>query len=198
LFDFPDRVYLDDAPSDPERHRFYRSVLQDVLDAIADGTNLAEHVIARAKSDRDHDKKSLDSVLLKMGTHITRTVFSNWDRIFHRPAGNKEIVVGIGRDKENRLYLQLRLKDHGEYYEIGERSLGFRWFFTYLLLTHYRGFRRSGPRDVVFLLDEPASNLHSSAQTQLLQSFSALPAWCTVIYTTHSHHLINPDWLEST
>jgi len=47
----------------------------------------------------------------------------------------------------------------------------------------------------LFLLDEPASNLHSTAQAQLLKSFEKLPS---LIYTTHSHHMINPKWLEGT
>jgi hypothetical protein len=196
LFEFPDRIFLENAPSDEARHNFYRTVLQDVLDAIGDKTTLSEHVLARAKSTEEFAKKSLESVLLKMGGHITKTVFGAWDKIFKHPAGKKEIVVGLDRDARGVWYLQLRLKEGQEHYEISERSLGFRWFFTYLLLTQYRGFRSGGPRGVVFLLDEPASNLHPSAQTQLLDSFTTLPTWCSVIYTTHSHHLIKPDWLD--
>ena len=45
------------------------------------------------------------------------------------------------------------------------------------------------------MFDEPASNLHPSAQSELLKSFENLP---NVLYTTHSHYLINPKWLEST
>lgn len=196
LFEFPDKIYLEAPPADDKKHAFYRTVLQDVLDAIGDKTNLGEHILARAKSTEAFDKKSLASVLLKMGGHITKTVFSNWDKIFKRPAGKKEIVVFIDKDERSAYFLQLRLKEGNDYYEISERSLGFRWFFTYLLLTQYRGFRKEGPRKVVFLLDEPASNLHPSAQTQLLDSFQSLPDECRLIYTTHSHHLIKPEWLD--
>ena len=79
-----------------------------------------------------------------------------------------------------------------------ERSLGFRWFFVFLLLTTFRGLRRESVRELLFLFDEPASNLHSSAQAQLLDSLERLSSRCRVLYTTHSHHLINPDWLEQT
>ena len=198
LFEFPDKIYLESAPADEDKHEFYRSVLQDVLDALGEGTNLAEHVLARAKAGEDFAKKSLDSVLLKMGGHITATVFTNWNKIFRRPRGDKEkeIVVSIEKDARNAWYVQLRLKENNEYYEISERSLGFRWFFTYLLLTQYRGFRNAAHKSIVFLLDEPASNLHSSAQAQLLDSFGSLPTGCAIVYTTHSHHLIRPEWLE--
>jgi len=196
LFEFPDRIYLENPPSEVPKHEFYRGVLQDVLDAIGDGTTLDAHILARAKSSDEPNERALESVLLRMGAHITKTVFTSWDRIFKRPAGNKEIVVGIDQDSRGAWYLKLRLKESQEYYEISERSLGFRWFFSYLLLTQYRGFRTHGHGEVLFLLDEPASNLHPSAQTQLLGSFETLPERCSVIYTTHSHHMIRPEWLD--
>jgi energy-coupling factor transporter ATP-binding protein EcfA2 len=92
----------------------------------------------------------------------------------------------------------LRVRDANEIYSISERSLGFRWFFAFPLLTQYRGFRQNATTEVLFLLDEPASNLHPSAQSQLLESFGSLPGDSSVIYTTHSHHMINPAWLEGT
>lgn len=197
LFEFPDKIYLEEPPTDQTRHAFYRTILQDVLDSIGDNTALETHVLARAKAGGKYDRQSLDSVLLNMGGNITETVFRNWNRIFKRKVGSKEILVTYDKD-EVGWYVQLRLKDANEIYSISERSLGFRWFFTFLLLTQYRGFRRGESKNVLFLLDEPASNLHPSAQAQLLESFGKFPENCSIIYTTHSHHMINPAWLEGT
>lgn len=202
LFEFPDKIYLENAPSaDEKKNDHYREVLQDVLDAIGNGTNLDQHILVRAKSGEVPDKKSLQTVLLEMSSHITKTVFDAWGKTFHRSNtktnGSKEIVVSHDQDTVG-WYLKLFLKNNNEQYEISERSLGFRWFLAYLLLTQYRGFRsRGAEQDVVFLLDEPASNLHSSAQAQLLDSFGGMQDKCSVIYTTHSQHLINPAWLEN-
>jgi predicted ATPase len=198
LFELPDRIYLEATGADDKKHEFYRAVLQDVLDAIGEQTNTEEHILARAKSGSAHDKKSLESVLLKMGSHITHTVFSSWNRIFNRASAGKEIIVFLDKDEAGRWYLQLRLKDGSDLYSISERSLGFRWFFAFLLLTQYRGFRKTGPRGALFLFDEPASNLHPSAQAQLLSSFGRFPTHAPIIYTTHSHHMVNPEWLEGT
>jgi energy-coupling factor transporter ATP-binding protein EcfA2 len=196
LFEFPDRIYLEEIEVDDEKHRLYRTILQDVLDSIGDATNLSTHVLARAKAGTKHDRQALDIVLLKMGVNISKTVFENWNRIFKHTAGNREIVVNYDQDEQGKWYLQLRLKDGSELYAISERSLGFRWFFAFLLLTQYRGFRKNAPKNVLFLFDEPASNLHSSAQTQLLESFGRLAEKCSIMYTTHSHYMINPAWLE--
>jgi energy-coupling factor transporter ATP-binding protein EcfA2 len=46
-------------------------------------------------------------------------------------------------------------------------------------------------------LDEPASNLHQTAQKSLLGTFATIVSKSRLIYTTHSHHLINPEWLSS-
>ncbi len=49
----------------------------------------------------------------------------------------------------------------------------------------------------MFLFDEPASNLHSKAQAQLLQSFSYISTGNNMImYSTHSPYMIEPRWLE--
>jgi energy-coupling factor transporter ATP-binding protein EcfA2 len=198
LFEFPDRIYLEPTSEEPEKHEYYRGVLQDVLDSIGEKTTLETHVLARAKSAERADKQALESVLLKMGANLTTHIFANWNRIFKRTEGHKEIIVDHDQDGSGRWFVRLRIRDEGEIYSISERSLGFRWFFVFLLLTIYRGFRTRESRNVLFLLDEPASNLHPSAQTQLLRSFDKLPNNFALVYTTHSHHLINPDWLENT
>jgi hypothetical protein len=99
LFEFPDRIYLDETEVDAEKHGLYRTILQDVLDSIGDGTKLSTHVLARAKSGAKHDRQALDIVLLNMGANITRTVFENWNRIFKHKASNKEIVVDYEQDE---------------------------------------------------------------------------------------------------
>lgn len=198
LFEFPDKIYLEAAANDDKIHKFYRTVLQDVLDAIGGGLNLTTHVLDRAKENDRFSKTALDSTLAKMGHNISSNVFKNWDKIFKRKVGNKEITVSCDKDEAGRWYVQLRLKDGSETYAISERSLGFRWFFSFLLLTHYRGFRNDASGNVLFLFDEPASNLHPSAQSQLVESFGKLSENCFIVYTTHSHHMVNPEWLETT
>lgn len=47
------------------------------------------------------------------------------------------------------------------------------------------------------MFDEPAANLHAKAQAELLTSFSKLVATGNrIVYSTHSHHMINPKWLS--
>lgn len=67
-----------------------------------------------------------------------------------------------------------------------------------MLFTQFRVARNS-TRAMLFLFDEPASNLHAAAQQKLIDSFPEIVKGDhTLIYTTHSHYMIEPRWLEQT
>lgn len=195
LFEFPDRIYLEPDETSV-KERFYRDVLEGVLQALDLNANVNDHILARARSEDRKDKDSLESLLLQMGRNVTERVFGAWSEIFGRRVKGKTVVLDLGAEDSERLYIRFRIQDSDGYFAVSERSLGFRWFFVYLLLTSYTTGASSTP--VLFMFDEPASNLHSSAQAELLRSFSRLAQDNSIIYTTHSHHMINPDWLEST
>lgn len=192
LFEFPEKIYLDNTIND-EKHLFYQKIIQDVLDSLDNNTNITDHLINRIISDERNEKKNLNSLLGKMERQLTKIIFSFWNDIFKKKIDNKEIVL-FADSNEKGPYIEFNIKDDVDTYSIHERSLGFRWFFVYILLTQFRSYRKHN-NNAFFLFDEPASNLHPSAQQELLKSFSNLP---NVLYTTHSHYLINPMWLEST
>jgi hypothetical protein len=200
LFRFPELIALEpkNGATFTQREAFYRTIIQDILDSLDNETTVDDHILYRAKSSDPNDKTALDALLLEMGRHITRSVFGEWNKVFGREISGKAIRLQCIVDDDGKVCIRFRLEDADGLFEISERSLGFRWFFVYLLLTLYRGFRKDSVRKLLFLFDEPASNLHSGAQVQLLQSFDRLSQRCRIIYATHSHHLINPSWLETT
>lgn len=197
LFDLPKtfRVAVTPTADDDGSNAVYQQTFEQVLNEVGQGTNLERHLIERVHSDDPADKVSLASVLLDMGRVITNAFFEGWSQIFGRHTSELEIQVDAEAAATGEADLSLRIKSRDGFFELGDRSLGFRWFFMFLLMTRYRGLDPD-QRQVVFLLDEPASNLHSSAQAQLLKSFETLMKSCQLIYTTHSHHLINLHWLD--
>ena len=210
LFEFPARVYLSQAPKQNERqNNYYRQIIQDVLDSLERELTIEEHIVNRVEkveegqgwdifrffqSDR---KKQVDAVMNQLGSQITKSVFTRWNEIFGSEF-TKNIKIDWNVDGaylDPPIYLSFSIQDGASTYSIAERSLGFRWFFCFLLFTQFRKSRRGS--GTLFLLDEPASNLHATAQKQLLESFESVTEGNNgLIYSTHSHYMINPRWLE--
>lgn len=196
LFKFPQKIYLEDLSNLSNEEKEYRKVLQDVLDSFVNGLTIEKHILERLKSDNKEDKESLDSLLGDVAQKLTDTIFSSWGEVFKKD--NKEIELKYDRDNEKGHYIQLKIKQGKARYFIEERSLGFRWFFSFLLFTEFRKARKEDFGETLFLLDEPANNLHQKSQTKLLSMFEKLSQNCKVIYSTHSQHLINPKYLSGT
>ncbi len=204
LTKFPQRIYLQSRPNEDGEQAFYREVLQDVLDSLDAGYTIDQHLVARIHSTEPQDKASLDVVLKKVAAKITTVVFKTWEELL--ASRGKRIVIEKGTEPLessdpaatpiNYPYLDIKLEEGSDEYSIAERSLGFKWFFSFLLFTEFRKNRVKDHGEILFLIDEPASNLHSTAQTRLLNTFARIVSRSQLIYTTHSHHLINPEWLE--
>lgn len=209
LADFPEKIYLKQSPKKSARQTEYRRVLQDILDALGGGLNLDEDILQRIERGTDEDKSALESLLSTMGERITNDVFGAWKKIL-RPGADIETLSGIKITVSSDIdqvtddagivqpipYVTMKVRDGAESYHISERSLGFKWFFSYFLFTEFRKHRAADRGEILFLIDEPASNLHSTAQQKLLETFGELVKKSRLMYTTHSHHLINSDWLE--
>jgi len=202
LFEFPDKIFLQKTSKEDISNSFFRTIIQDILDSLGPGLTIKEHILDRAGSSNQSDKRNLRALLNEMALQVTQSIFGAWKDIINEDMGDKEIIItldtDVGSKNKKAYYLRFSVFDGRLEYSISERSLGFRWFFCFLLFTHFRGYRINRKMDLI-LFDEPASNLHSSAQGQLLKCFdsTALQGY-KIIYSTHSQYMINPKWLENT
>lgn len=212
LFEQPDRIVLNPKKDENAVDRLYRSIIENVGASLPKPINIKTHIVDRIIQPdtpleqfaglfglTQNKQQQIESSIDQLSSHLTETVFDSWSKVFGRSFTDREVRLRIGVDKFDdgspRIYLQILLKDGKQQYDITERSLGFRWFFSFLLFTLYR--RPKSRRSTLFLLDEPASNLHSRAQTQLLESFPRITSSGNrLMYSTHSHYLINPEWLD--
>ncbi|WP_366924786.1 AAA family ATPase [Metallumcola ferriviriculae] len=78
-------------------------------------------------------------------------------------------------------------------FDIGQRSKGFQWFFNFIMKLKFNPKYKLNPENAIYLLDEPGSYLHSSAQTELLRKLCDIGQNNTIIYCTHSQYLLDPD-----
>ena len=146
----------------------------------------------------------------KAGAFLTKSVLGRWNKIFGEQTKGKELIVEATIDEgqfdeeygvdatQHDIYIKFRVKDGTRRFDIEDRSLGFRWFFAFILFTEFRSWR-SIEKPVLFLFDEPTSNLHPTAQQRLIESFPQIASiFNELVYTTHSKYMIEPAWLEQT
>lgn len=225
VFDFPKRIFLTKERGDKVSN-FYRQAFQDILDYDGKGHTIEGSIIRRVRSDEKKvswldflniwnagdDKDKIQHVMDRASATVTEVVFGRWNEIFGEDAKGKEINIsfetleGEVRDKsgaitktnEHDLFVKFQIKDGTRRFDVNDRSLGFRWFFSFMMFTQFR-VAREGARPILFLFDEPASNLHAAAQQKLIDSFPEIAKGNhTLAYSTHSHYMIEPKWLEQT
>lgn len=224
VFDFPKKIYLTNRDSSP-RNKFYQQLFQDILDYDGNGYTINESILERLHKAETQgaweswfsafvgtsEEDKVKQVISRAERAVTKLVFSKWNEVFGEKFGSKTIEIDLQYEKGKTLkltdgsereatrhdaYIRFRIKDGSNIYSVEDRSLGFRWFFSFLLFTQFR-IHREKQRATIFLFDEPASNLHAAAQKKLLESFPAIAkAPHRLIYSTHSHYMVEPKWLE--
>jgi len=192
LSKFPDKIALEPKNA---KEREYVSIIEDVLTSCKTTYSVEDSLVQRLKNPTEANKQALEAVENEMAAKISQVVFDAWNKI--QNVSKKEITIKTFVDTDGLPYLTLKVKEGRQSYSVAERSLGFRWFFTFLLYTEFRKERIKTSGEILFLLDEPASNLHQAAQKSLLGTFENIITKARMVYTTHSHHLINPLWLDS-
>lgn len=224
VFDFPEKFFLTNRGGKIDR--FYRRVLQDILDADGRGQTIEKDIVRRVRDEAlvlpwtsflsawlgNDDKQKIQQVMDRASAAVTKLVFGRWNKIFGEDAGGKEVVItyniveGEIKDKlgtrtktnEHDVEVAFQIKDGTRRFNVNDRSLGFRWFFAFMLFTQFR-VARSATRPLLFLFDEPASNLHAAAQQRLIDCFPEVATGEHMLaYSTHSHYMIEPKWLEQT
>lgn len=82
LFEFPERVQLNESANETDTNRLFRFLIQDILRSIDDSTTLEEHIVKRALSSESSDRASLKQINLQVGAEVTNTVVSRWNEMF--------------------------------------------------------------------------------------------------------------------
>ncbi|MER8541128.1 ATP-binding protein [Mesorhizobium sp. M1334] len=128
------------------------------------------------------------------GNHLTRQILRYWSQNKHlqmrfdiREARSEDPEhMRSGQNIWGRVYDQV----HWATTELGSRSKGFVWFFSFL--AWYEDVKRSNKK-LILLLDEPGLSLHGRAQADLLRYIEQeLKPNHQVIYTTHSPFMVDP------
>jgi predicted ATPase len=210
LVNFPARIYLEGSHGNVDK--YYRDVINDALQSLTPSLSIDQHILNRIRIHRKPTKANLgstlraspegqqiDATVQRLSAELNRVIFGAWNDIFGKRIQGRRINIEWHIDEMHgkEVYIEIYIVDGISRYYIQDRSLGFKWFFSFLLFTQFQS-KRLERHQTIFLFDEPASHLHAKAQTRLLQSFEKIAEPNhLILYSTHSHYLINPMWLES-
>ena len=96
--------------------------------------------------------------------------------------------ISVDLDEKDQLSICIH-ENNKQIVPLNETSAGRRWYFTYYFVKN-----TLSPGDT-FIIDEPASMLHPSAQKEILSDICEMTKnGIRVIYSTHSPYLIPENW----
>ena len=138
--------------------------------------------------------RDLKNKLEGAGNHLTKSIVKYWSQNRHlqmrfdvRPAQPEDPE---GMQNGTNIWAEVYDTRHRVTTEIGTRSRGFVWFFSFLA---WYGDVQRKKQNVILLLDEPGLSLHGKAQGDLLRYFEEeLVPNHQVIYSTHSPFMVEP------
>ena len=187
IFNIPAQINFKN-PSDLDEE--WQKILNDIYQQAAEQTagsdgndrDISEGIV---NWDKAQGADVPEGRVMSMGKVLNEKITEKWHKYVAKDRNSfKEIKVSYNEMSKS---FSIKIQSDESVYEVAERSKGFRWFFAFLIYTEFRKLRS---KNTIFLLDEPASNLHSSAQEEVLKSLSDICSDAQVIYTTHSPYLI--------
>ena len=141
---------------------------------------------------------SLRARLEATANNLTRRVLSHWSQNQHLRM-TFDVRQAFPEDPEGmtegtNIWGFVEDTVHNASTELGTRSRGFVWFFSFL--AWYSKLRQEG-HNLILLLDEPGLSLHAKAQEDLLRYIEVeLKPHHQLIYTTHSPFMVDPHDIE--
>lgn len=137
-------------------------------------------------------------ILSDVEDEINKTLVKEWSKISIED-GN---CLSIKLDFNEQLKLQIRIVEtignKNRYFNIEDRSKGFLWFFNFVMKIKYNPKSNGSSNDIIYLLDEPGSYLHTVAQERLCKMIKNISRKDgNVIYCTHTHHLLDPQYIPT-
>lgn len=187
------RLLEDDADLSPSE----RTALSLLRVAKADAGRFTEENYTLRKASMEGAANSLTRKLFKYWSQnkdLRITLDVDMRKIAVDPIVNNAGQQVAQYDFDPYLKIGVFNNRHQVTLDIGQRSRGFLWFFSFLAaFSEYA--RDKSPK--IILLDEPGLSLHATAQADLLRYIEdELAPHHQVIYTTHSPFMIDAAHIE--
>jgi len=141
------------------------------------------------------------SIIGEVETKLNEELLKEWPHFSIQQSQPLEIRISYSNSSDSHflefLVVEKVLVDGKEkerYFKIQDRSKGFYWYFNFIMKLIFNTKSRSlYDHDTIYLLDEPGSYLHSTAQFRLTKRLKDISKRNVIIYCTHSPYLLDPQ-----
>ena len=162
-----------------------------IIEQLFKKTN-QDYSVFKLQSMEELQRKSIMADVCKT---LNNTLAKEWEKFTLEEGSRLDVDIQyVAPENKLNLFIKENIEGNDRYFGIQDRSKGFYWFFNFVMKLEFNPKIRSmDDKDTIYLLDEPGSYLHSSAQAKLCEKLAALSKNNVVIYCTHSHYLLDPD-----
>lgn len=197
----PTMLYITDLPdfysdndfskSENERHEECKTLINNLFISGSINSLTVNQVFELYKKDQSEYNAALNQV-----EHFLNTEFSNrWNQFgLNDSFGQLDIQLSCYPDSKK---INISVKEKGQsgnsFYPIDERSMGFQWFFKFVMNISFNPLKENG---ILFLIDEPGTYLHESAQTILSKELNSMLHDNYMIFSTHYYSMLNLQEIE--
>ncbi|MDY6072148.1 MAG: AAA family ATPase [Bacilli bacterium] len=137
-------------------------------------------------------------ILSDVESEINKTLIKEWGRISLDDSDCLSIKLQIENNNILKVQIVEKKGEKDRFFKIEDRSKGFLWFFNFVMKIKYNPKATGSNNDIIYLLDEPGSYLHSVAQEKLCHMIKNISNKDgKVIYCTHTHHLLDPKYIPT-
>jgi len=192
----PEKIYIS------EKSDAYNSDWYDIIDGLFYNTqkdySIKKYNSLFSKSNPRH--KDAQTVLNRVNKTLNSSFSDKWKELSGVQDIESTELIFHSHFHSSKSFFEISITDNdGTTFSVDERSKGALWYLSFLMKTEFR--RKKLRMDFgkpIFLIDEPASNLHSTAQQNMIEDFQKLVEDTSVIYSTHSQYLISLNNIKTT
>jgi predicted ATP-dependent endonuclease of OLD family len=174
--------------------------LEDLLDenTTSEGYKAARNFLTIAGLDAQffsqQDSRILKQKIENLNSDITLDFQDYWRQSVGKDNKIKiyfelEHYDASNLEKKGKPFIEFWIKDERERLYPKQRSRGVRWFLSFYL--ELKASAKNNKKEKILLIDEPGLSLHARAQEDVLKVFEDIKTQLSIIYTTHSPHLID-------
>lgn len=141
------------------------------------------------------DKSEYSATKSQVERYLKKEFSDRWNQFgLNSEFGDLDIEIQAYPDSKTII---MQVKEKGQagdnYYPIDERSMGFQWFFKFVMNISFTPLKDKG---VMFLIDEPGTYLHETAQSTLSKELNSMLDNNYMIFSTHYYSMLNLKEIE--